>query len=169
MQETQTVDWETVYVEQVSRIYNYFRYRTGNNQVAQDLTAATFEKAWRARAQYRHGRGTVETWLFSIARNTVIDYYRQSRHLQVPIETVYDVASPDSVEGEAQRRFDIARLRKLLTALPEREQELVALKYGAGLTNRAIAGVTGLSESNVGVILHRIVKKLRANWEACHA
>jgi RNA polymerase sigma-70 factor (ECF subfamily) len=169
MQETQTVDWEAIYLEQASPIYNYFRYRTGDNHAAQDLTAATFEKAWRARAQYRHDRGTVETWLFSIARNVAIDYFRRSRRAQVPIETVHNLASPTSVEDEAQRRFDIAHLRELLADLPEREREIVALKYGAGLTNQAIAGVTGLSESNVGVILHRTVKKLRAEWEAYHA
>ena len=57
---------------------------------------------------------------------------------------------------------DFARLSALLTHLEARERELVALKYGAGLTNRAIAELTGLSESNVGTILHRVVTRLRA-------
>jgi RNA polymerase sigma-70 factor (ECF subfamily) len=52
-----------------------------------------------------------------------------------------------------------------LTQLEDRNGELVALRYGAGLTNRAIAGLTGLSESNVGVILHRTLKQLRVDWE----
>ncbi len=165
----QTIDWEAVYMAQASRIYNYFRYRIGDNQIAQDLTAVTFEKAWRAREQYCSDRGTVETWLFSIARNAAIDYFRRPRPVQMPIEAAYNLASPLSVEAEAQHRFDIAHLRELLAGLPEREQELVALKYGAGLTNRAIAGVTGLSAPNVGVILHRTVKKLRTEWEVRHA
>jgi len=48
--------------------------------------------------------------------------------------------------------------------LPERERELLALKYGAGATNRAIADVMGISESNVGTILYRTVQKLRTEW-----
>jgi RNA polymerase sigma-70 factor (ECF subfamily) len=52
----------------------------------------------------------------------------------------------------------------LLQTLPPREQELVALKYGAEATNRAIAELTGLSESNVGTILHRVVQALRRDW-----
>lgn len=56
-------------------------------------------------------------------------------------------------------------LLRLLLQLEERERELVALKYGAGLTNRDIARLTGLSESNVGVILHRTVRSLRQEWE----
>ena len=54
---------------------------------------------------------------------------------------------------------------RLLAALPDRERELVALKYGAGLTNRAIARLTGLTESNVGTILHRAIVALRADWK----
>ncbi len=54
--------------------------------------------------------------------------------------------------------------RVLLQRLPAREQELVALKYGAEATNRAIAALTGLSESNVGTILHRVVLELRSAW-----
>ena len=53
---------------------------------------------------------------------------------------------------------------RLLADLGDRERELVALKYGAGLTNRAIAVSTGLSESNVGTLLHRTVTALRAAW-----
>ena len=52
----------------------------------------------------------------------------------------------------------------LIAGLPDRERELLALKYGAGATNRAIADVTGISESNVGTILHRTVQKLRTEW-----
>jgi len=52
----------------------------------------------------------------------------------------------------------------LLEGLTDRDRELIALKYGAGLTNRAIAQATGLSESNVGTILYRAVQTLRARW-----
>jgi len=59
-------------------------------------------------------------------------------------------------------------LQNLLLELPEREQDLVALKYGAGLTNREIAKSTWLSESNVGSILHRTVINLQRKWEEQH-
>ncbi len=59
----------------------------------------------------------------------------------------------------------IGQLARLLCELPTREAELIALKYGAGLTNRAIAQLTGLSESNVGTILHRTVQQLKQMWE----
>ena len=59
-------------------------------------------------------------------------------------------------------------MRKILLELPEREQDLIALKYGAELTNREIANITNLSESNVGNILHRTVKNIRSRLEEHH-
>jgi RNA polymerase sigma-70 factor (ECF subfamily) len=163
------VNWEAVYWEQLPRIYNFFRYRIGDNQVAQDLTATTFEKAWRARRQYSSNLGAFEAWLFGIARNVAIDHFRCSWHPQISLEDVDNLVSPQSIEQEVQHHLDVMELRRLLKNLPSREQGLVALKYGAGLTNRAIAKVTGLSESNVGTILHRVVNKLSTEWEITHA
>ena len=62
------------------------------------------------------------------------------------------------------RRSNLSRLALLTQSLSDRERELVALKYGAELTNRLIARLTGLSESNVGSILHRVVRSLREKW-----
>ena len=58
---TTDMDWETVYAEQLPRVYNYFRYRVGNEAVAEDLTSRTFEKAWRERHRYRHDVAGVAT------------------------------------------------------------------------------------------------------------
>ena len=157
------VDWSALYADELPRVYNFFRYRVYDHQVAQDLTATTFEKAWRSRDRYRRDRSGFSTWLFTIAHNVAVDYYRR-RRTDVPLEV--DVLSDAAPLDEAQQhRDDVQQLKRLLAPLPPRERELIALKYGAGLTNRAIAHVTGLSETNVGTILHRLVKQLRTQWE----
>jgi RNA polymerase sigma-70 factor (ECF subfamily) len=69
-----------------------------------------------------------------------------------------------SPEDAAVFQSDAARLAALLERLPERDRELLSLKYGADMTNRDIAAATGLSESNVGTILHRAVQTLRLQW-----
>lgn len=160
----QEVDWEAVYAEQLPRVYNYFRYQVRDGAAAEDLTATTFEKAWRYRQRYRRDLAAFSTWLFTIARRVTADYFRRHRD-EIPLEDLHGRAIDDSVEEIIQRRDEFARLSALLKRLPPREQELVALKYGAGLTNRAIAQLTGLSESNVGTILYRVVSQLRAEWE----
>lgn len=163
-QSNQAIDWNTLYADQLPRVYNYFRYRLGDGLDAQDLTATTFEKAWRGRNRYQQNRGAFSTWLFTIARNVAIDHYRR----QHPALSLEIVEPPSDVPGPDERMQcdeEMARLGALLAQLPGRERELVALKYGAGLTNRSIAGLTGLSESNVGTILHRVVCHLRDKWE----
>ena len=157
------VDWDAAYAEQMPRVYNFFRYRIGRGPEAEDLTAKTFEKAWGARARYRRDLASFGTWIMTIARRVAIDHLR-GRKAHLPLEAGMDVAAGPTPEEIAERRSDVARLVRLLEQLPERERELVALKYGAEMTNRAIARLMGLSETNVGTILHRTVKELRHEW-----
>lgn len=162
-----TADFEALYREQMPRVYNFFRYRFGDNALAEDLTAITFEKAWKKRGQYRHDRSAFTTWLFTIARRVGIDHMRCSKPT-VGLEEIDRLSAEQNVEQQVQHQADLQRLKALLPQLPERDQELVALKYGGELTNRAIAALCGLSESNVGVILFRAVQTLREAWEDPH-
>jgi RNA polymerase sigma-70 factor, ECF subfamily len=156
-------DWEAVYAEQLPRVYNFFRYRFGNTADIEDLTARTFEKAWRARHRYRRDVASFNTWIMSIARNVGTDHLR-ARRPWVPLDEAVTVAAAGTPEDQATRASDAERLSELLEQLTSRDRELIALKYGAGLTNRAIARASGLSESNVGTILYRAVQTLRARW-----
>jgi RNA polymerase sigma-70 factor (ECF subfamily) len=161
---TREADWDAVYREQLPRVYNYLRFRVGDATVAEDLASATFERAWAARHRYRRDLASFGTWLVAIARNLAIDHLRARRPV-APLEAADAVAGgPDPAEL-AGRRDEHERLGRLLERLPERERELVALKYGAGWTNRAIGQAVKLSESNVGTILHRTIQALRADWE----
>jgi RNA polymerase sigma-70 factor (ECF subfamily) len=156
-------DWETVYADALPRVYNFFRYRFGASADAEDLTARTFEKAWRARNRYRRDLAGFNTWALSIARNVAIDHARRRRP-DVALDEARAIPAAGTPESEAAARSDAERLARLLAGLPERDRELMALKYGAGLTNRAIAKATGLTESNVGTIVHRAVETIRRQW-----
>ncbi len=158
------VIWDTAYAEYLPQVYNFFRYRIGNSADAEDLTSTTFEKAWGARGRYRRDLASFRTWLFAIARNVAIDYLRRARQ-HGPLEEAEGLAGTGGPEDDAALRSDCERLLRLLVPLPERERELLSLKYGAGLTNRAIARVMGLSESNVGTILNRTIADLRVRWD----
>ena len=156
-------DWDAVYAEQLPRVFNFFRYRFGDTADAEDLTSRTFEKAWRARHRYRRDLAAFSTWLLTIARNVAIDHQR-SAHALVPLEQAAHVSAGATPEDHAAHRSDADRLAVLMAQLADRDRELLALKYGADMNNRAIARVTGLSESNVGTILHRAIEALRARW-----
>jgi RNA polymerase sigma-70 factor, ECF subfamily len=157
-------DWDQVYAEQLPRVLNFFRYRVGLTADVEDLTARTFEKAWRARHRYRRDLAGFSTWLLTIARNVAIDHLR-ARQRYEPLDVAAAVPSADHTpEQQAVHQSEAQRLAALLATLEPRQRDLIAMKYGAGMTNRAIAHATGLSESNVGTILHRAVETLRGRW-----
>src|SRR4029453_16065672 len=157
-------DWDQVYAEQLPGVLNFFRYRLGQTADVEDLTARTFEKAWRARHRYRRDLAGFSTWLLTIARNVAIDHVR-ARQRYEPLDAATAVPAPDHTpEQQAVHLGEAQRLAALLATLEPRQRELIAMKYGAEMTNRAIAHATGLSESNVGTILHRTVETLRGRW-----
>jgi RNA polymerase sigma-70 factor, ECF subfamily len=157
------LDWDALYADQLPRIYNYFRFRVGADADAEDLTAHTFERAWRARERYRQDLAGFSTWLFAIAHNLAVDFLR-SRRPQVSVDAAQELPGERTPEEDAELHSNLERLTALAVLLSEREQELIALKYGAELDNRQIAKLTGLTESNVGTILHRAVQTLRRQW-----
>jgi RNA polymerase sigma-70 factor, ECF subfamily len=104
------------------------------------------------------------TWLFAIARNVAADHFRR-RRVELPIDELNEAPAPGDLEAETLRRLQFIQLSRLLAELPDRERELLALKYGSGLNNREIASLTGVSESNIGTILYRTLQRLRTLWD----
>jgi RNA polymerase sigma-70 factor (ECF subfamily) len=168
---TEQIDWDSIYKSEIPRIYNFLLYKVGDRELAQDLTATTFERAWKLRSRYQTRIASLSTWLFGIARNVLKEHLRMNKmsgQRPEPAGRSEQIPSSVDIENSIQQQQERELLRKLLLELPEREQDLIALKYGAGLTNREIAKITKLSESNVGSILHRAVNNIRARWEDDH-
>lgn len=159
--------WSDLYTSHVKRVYNFFRFRVGNDQVAEDLTSTTFEKAWGKRRQFRGKRDDFIHWLYAIARNVANDYFRKSPNL-VRLDDITRSAGPTSVSEDVEMKIEFQRLVYYINQLPDREREILILKHGANLNNRQIARQLDLSESNVGTILYRAVQKLRKKMEINH-
>jgi RNA polymerase sigma factor (sigma-70 family) len=149
------------------RIYTYFRYRCGDPQVCDDLTAQTFEQALTHLHQFDPGRGTFTAWLFGIARNIANAHLREKlRWRWLPLDQILDRPSAHPApEEEVLRQVERERLAALLGTLAPNQRDLLALKFSGELTNRQIASLTGLSEQNVAVILFRTIRQLRKGIE----
>jgi RNA polymerase sigma-70 factor (ECF subfamily) len=158
------VEWASVYEELLPKVYHYFCLRVGDRLEAEDLTAATFERAWRDRERYRNDLGTFTNWLFGIAHHVMVAHFRQNKQEpEITERGLADVSRPTEETATLLEEFE--QLVSLLAYLPERERNIFSLKYGAQFTNRSIAKILGMTESNVGTILHRIVSRLREQWE----
>ncbi|MGH2619115.1 MAG: RNA polymerase sigma factor [Anaerolineales bacterium] len=146
-----------------ARIYKYISYRGLDVDEANDLTSEVFERAIQRLASYDPARGAPNTWLFAIARNMLNSHWRAAaRRRTLPLEAAEQQPGSDPPPEEVLVRRETRReLTEALSSLDDRERDLIALKFSALITNREIASLTGLTESNVGVILFRAVRKLR--------
>lgn len=128
---------------------------------ASDVVQDTFERLLgedRTKVQ-----GHLGAWLFTVCRNRALELKRRSGRV-FPLAEDEEMMSPDtSPEGAALKRDQRRALRETLDKLPERQREVVALRFAGGLSYQEIADVTKLSVTNVGVILHTAIKSLRAH------
>jgi RNA polymerase sigma factor (sigma-70 family) len=142
----------------IRRVYSYAAYRLGDGPDAEDATSETFERAVRYRRSYDAGTGNVQAWLLGIARRVVDDQLAQAR-TRATAGPPPDIAEDGDVALRATNRL---ALRGVLGTLSQSERDLLALRYGAGLTARDIALVTGGKTNAIEVALHRLLAKLRA-------
>lgn len=152
-----------LYTYYFPRVYNYVHYRVNDFYAADDLTSQIFEKLFSRLRYYQSEKATFSAWLFSIARNTITDYYRSRTRahfttLELTAELIDSKPDPGDVAvlNETQQH-----LRKALASLTHRERDIIALKFWSDLSNREIAKFIGISESNTGIILFRAMRKLR--------
>jgi RNA polymerase sigma factor (sigma-70 family) len=156
-----------LYDEHMPKVYRYIYYKVNDQELAEDLTANVFEKALVNFAKYSSDKASFSTWVFAIARNTIADHYRAQPKVNVTsIDEAVDMPSrepgpEDVTEDDEEKQV----LRVCITRLLQDEQEIVRLKFAMEMTNRDIARATGLTESNVGVKLYRIVRKLRESFQ----
>ncbi len=153
----------SLYERTFPKVYAYALSLLRDRAAAEDVTAQAFERAYRKRRSYRASRGSLDAWLFGIVRNAALDELRRrKRRATLEVEPA-DLAAPgahDHVELTLRREA----VRAALADLDGQARDLIALKFGGGLSNAEIASVLGVSESNVGTRLHRALTRLR---EAC--
>ncbi len=163
-------EFESWYVEYQSTVYRYVRFRVAIREVAEDVTSVVFMKALRAFGRYDPSRASPKTWLLRIARNAVTDHLRSLKRkgsLHVSLDRIPDlVADIPSHEERVIKQERIQRLLNGARTLRKADQEVLSLRYGAGLDNSEIADHLGISNNAVAVRLHRALKRLKASVEA---
>lgn len=142
----------------IRRVYAYAAYRLGDGPDAEDVTSEVFERAVRYSGSYDRSKGEPVRWLLGIAHRCASAALAARGARQEQSEAV-EVADGDDVEEQSVRRLTLAAA---LAQLGDRDQELIALRYGADLTAAQIAHILGLRTNAVEVALHRALDRLRA-------
>ncbi|QQS59165.1 sigma-70 family RNA polymerase sigma factor [Candidatus Peregrinibacteria bacterium] len=143
-------------------IYRYIVFRVSSRETAEDITADVFLKTLRNLNSYQKREGMpFSAWLFRIAKNALIDYYRKN----IPSEEIPEDFSDESSHSHADREtsLNIEKRRLLfgLRQLPDMQSQAIALKYFSERSNEEIGAILGKSETAVRILQSRGLKKLR--------
>lgn len=154
-------DFESLYREGYSTVYNYVYYRCLDQALTEDVVSDAFIKAAKAFDRFDAAKASFSTWVIAIARNCLNDHYRRNRAmfaLDDVNEAVFAVEEeyPDLEEDRG------ALAKQLLETLSEEERELVFLKYFKDKRNTEIADELGMNASTVATKLMRAMQKMRA-------
>ncbi len=144
----------------VERIYRYIYFRVSDDETAEDLTSQVFLKAWEHLDRYQPGESPFLAWIYRIARNQVIDYYRVHKEF-ISLEEIATLASDNqSVVEAVQILFDMKTVRDAMKYLTKDQQEVVVLKFIAGLSTEDIASMMKKREGAIRALQMRALQTL---------
>jgi RNA polymerase sigma-70 factor, ECF subfamily len=157
-------DFTAAYESHARPIYRFLYWRTRDAALSEDLTSGVFEKAWRSRRSFKGG--SVQAWLYRIARNLLTDHWRRKQDvLSDNIDAFPEAAVEDTAGLEMDRSLAVRQLQQALAVLPREMRSVVQLRFIERLPAKQVARRLGLSESNVRVIQYRALRKLRSSLE----
>lgn len=144
------------------RVYRYILARTGNSYDAEDLTTEVFMKVLEAIERFEWREAPFSAWLFRIAHNAVISQRRKdgARGRSAPLNEglAQDSRGPDEL---VENRLALNEIMDAAQKLPEAQRQVIALRFGAGLSVAETARAMNKGEGNVKVIQHKAIAKLR--------
>lgn len=146
-------------------VYRYILLRVGRASLADDMVQDVFLKAWRAVTRYEDTGKPFLAWLFTIARNTIYDFYRKKQDV-----LIHDILKDENEIADETPLFDpetersaerMSVLHASLRLLSHDQQDVIALRFIEGRSHREIAGLIGKSEDAVRAIASRGLRELR--------
>ena len=149
---------EEIYRNYYGKIYGYIRSKINNTQNAEDLTADVFVKIYEKIDSFDESKASLSTWIFTITRNTLTDFYRTHRTFDEIPETKDDGYS---VEDDVCNGEMLEALATALEKLDEREREIIVLRFYSGKTLKEIAAQMGISYAYVKILQNKAFDNLK--------
>lgn len=150
------------------KIYSFVFKRTGSREVTEDIVSTTFIKVFTGLKTFQaKNENSLAAWLYRIAGNKLIDYYRsQGRKPVINIDSIAEpVDSSQNPHLELISQLNREVIQKVLASLPARDQQILHLKFFADLDNVEIAQTLEIKANNVGVCLFRALKRFQVIYQ----
>ena len=149
---------EEIYIQYHDKIEYYIYRKVSDKYVAEDLTSVVFMKVYDKLSGYDSSKASVATWIYTIANNTVIDYYRTHKVFD---EIPEEIANTDEIDENIINEEMLSELASALKKLPERERDLLVLRYFDNMTLRDISVKMGMSYANAKVVHAKAINRMR--------
>lgn len=157
-------DVERLFSEHAQALFGFLAYRTNDRALAEDLVADTFERAVRGRRGFDRRRASEKTWLYAIALNCLRDHERR-RGAEARALTRHGAPREQSVDPGFEQVAHRNEVMRAVAELPLPEREVVAMRFGAGLTLPEVARVSGEKLTTIEGRFYRALRRLRAELE----
>ena len=149
-----------LYDRYLDKIYRFIYYKTFNQETAEDITSSVFHKALEKINSYNESKGSFSSWLYQIARNSVIDHYRTSKNdlsLEDVFEQGVDERTPETIDAISA----LKTVQTYLETLDARQREIITLRIWEDKSYKEIAEIIGGSEGSVKMAFSRGIRELR--------
>lgn len=154
-----------LYDRYIRKIYEFIYFRTSHKETAEDLASKTFMKALAGIKNFDTDKGSFSSWLYAIARNSVIDHYRVSKDSS-DLSRAFGMASPDDLEMSQDIKDRLEEAKAYLEKLKPEQRDIILMRVWQGLSYKEIAEILGKSEDNCKVIFSRAINLMRKDLQA---
>lgn len=153
-------DFIEIYDQYAERIYNFIYYKTHHKETAEDLTSETFVKALSKFDSFDKNKGSLSSWIYRIARNTVIDFYRTKNNI-INIDDVWDLSEDSDISQDFDTKEKLKEAKKYLKKLKSNQREIVILRIWEDLSYKEISLITDNTEAGCKMAFMRAMRVLR--------
>ena len=151
-----------LYEEHFDKIYRYVTLRIGNETEAEDMTQQVFLNALQSISSFKWKGIPFSAWLFRIAHNQVVDYFRSKKRTTVPLDESLIISnSKDNPQSVVEQKLDIEQLVLATKGLTDAQREVISLRFAGELSIVQVAKAMGKSQGAVKALQHSAIVALR--------
>lgn len=148
-----------IYIDYRQKVTRYVTGKIPNPQDAEDLVSCVFMKVFQKLDTFDESKASLSTWIFTITRNTVYDFYGTRKDFS---ELPEDIADDGKIDENLLNEEMLEQLADALESLDERSRDLIILHYYSGLTLKEIADRMQMSYPNAKVIHKKALRAMQA-------
>lgn len=142
------------------QIYRFIYLKVSHREEAEDLTHQVFLKSWEKIDEYKSKEFPFSAWLYKIARNLIIDYYRLKKN-NISIDEIIESKIDDPVASTIEKKLDAEKIKKAISRLNPKYQDVIILRFIEEFSLKETALILNKTEISIKMLQHRAIKNLK--------